>query len=111
MSATLAGLAFDRSGRRLGRNGGEIFDAWGHVTSDANAIQTPPEVFKSLESDGFPIKYVCVPITDGKAPKSSDFDTMAVNIASASKDTTFVFNCQGQDNHWHCYSLSGKTLN
>ncbi|MBA0583216.1 hypothetical protein Gorai_014083, partial [Gossypium raimondii] len=51
-------------------------------------------VFKSLEDDGFPIKYARVPITDGKAPKSSDFDRLAANIASASKDTAFVFNCQ-----------------
>ena len=71
---------------------GEIFDAWEHVTPDA--IQTPLEVFKSLEADGFPIKYARVPITDGKAPKSSDLDTMAANIASAPKDTAFVFNCQ-----------------
>ncbi|XP_054802263.1 uncharacterized protein LOC129306004 isoform X2 [Prosopis cineraria] len=71
---------------------GEIFDAWEHVTPDS--IQTPLEVFKSLEADGFPIKYARVPITDGKAPKSSDFDTIAANIASASKDTVFVFNCQ-----------------
>ncbi|KAG6704370.1 hypothetical protein I3843_07G126100 [Carya illinoinensis] len=73
-------------------NDGQIFDAWEHVNTDA--IQTPLEVFKSLEADGFPIKYARVPITDGKAPKSSDFDTLAVNIASATKDTAFVFNCQ-----------------
>ncbi|CAI8615290.1 unnamed protein product [Vicia faba] len=71
---------------------GHIYDAWEHVTSDV--IQTPLEVFKSLEADGFPIKYARVPITDGKAPKHSDFDTLAINIASAAKDTTFVFNCQ-----------------
>ncbi|KAG4186306.1 hypothetical protein ERO13_A08G035200v2 [Gossypium hirsutum] len=71
---------------------GQIFDAWEHVNSDS--IQTPLEVFKSLEGDGFPIKYARVPITDGKAPKSSDFDRLAANIASASKDTAFVFNCQ-----------------
>ena len=71
---------------------GQIFDAWEHVSSDS--IQTPLEVFKSLEANGFPIKYARVPITDGKAPKSSDFDTLALNIASASKDTAFVFNCQ-----------------
>ncbi|KAK9993506.1 hypothetical protein SO802_023209 [Lithocarpus litseifolius] len=71
---------------------GQIFDAWEHVSSDS--IQTPLEVFKSLEANGFPIKYARVPITDGKAPKSSDFDTLAVNIASASKDAAFVFNCQ-----------------
>ncbi|XP_010523868.1 PREDICTED: paladin-like isoform X2 [Tarenaya hassleriana] len=71
---------------------GQIFDAWEHVNSDS--VQTPLEVYKCLESDGFPIKYARVPITDGKAPKSSDFDTLATNISSALKDTAFVFNCQ-----------------
>ncbi|XP_010544899.1 PREDICTED: paladin-like [Tarenaya hassleriana] len=71
---------------------GQIFDAWEHVNADS--VQTPLEVYKCLEVDGFPIKYARVPITDGKAPKSSDFDTLATNIASASKDTAFVFNCQ-----------------
>ncbi|KAK7392157.1 hypothetical protein VNO78_20587 [Psophocarpus tetragonolobus] len=71
---------------------GHIYDAWEHVTFDM--IKTPLEVFKSLEADGLPIKYARVPITDGKAPKSSDFDTVAFNIASAAKDTAFVFNCQ-----------------
>ncbi|XP_028052477.1 paladin isoform X4 [Camellia sinensis] len=70
----------------------QIFDAWEHVSSDV--IQTPLEVFRCLESKGFPVKYARVPITDGKAPKSSDFDTLAMNIASAPKDTAFVFNCQ-----------------
>nr|KYP71704.1 Paladin [Cajanus cajan] len=69
-----------------------IFDAWENVTADN--VQTPLEVFKSLEAEGFPIKYARVPITDGKAPKSSDFDTLAINISSAAKDTAFVFNCQ-----------------
>ncbi|KAJ8748544.1 hypothetical protein K2173_003445 [Erythroxylum novogranatense] len=73
-------------------NDEQIFDAWEHVKPDS--IKTPLEVFKCLEADGFPIKYARVPITDGKAPKSSDFDTLVMNIASASKDTAFVFNCQ-----------------
>ncbi|XP_042044508.1 paladin-like isoform X2 [Salvia splendens] len=71
---------------------GKISDAWEHV--DTNAVQTPREVFSCFEADGFPIKYARVPITDGKAPKGSDFDTLAMNIVSASKDTAFVFNCQ-----------------
>ncbi|XP_076959622.1 uncharacterized protein LOC143635749 [Bidens hawaiensis] len=71
---------------------GKIYDSWEHVSK--NVVQTPLEVFKSLEADGFPVKYARVPITDGKAPKSSDFDTLALNISSASKDTAFVFNCQ-----------------
>lgn len=70
---------------------GQIFDAWEHI--DAESIQAPLEVFKCLESEG-PIRYARVPITDGKAPKSSDFDKIASNIASAPKDTSFVFNCQ-----------------
>ncbi|KAH6768947.1 metal ion-binding protein [Perilla frutescens var. frutescens] len=71
---------------------GQISDAWEHV--NAHAVQTPREVFRCFEDDGFPIKYARVPITDGKAPKGSDFDTLAMNIVSASKDTAFVFNCQ-----------------
>lgn len=71
---------------------GQISDAWEHV--NAHAVQTPREVFRCFEADGFPIKYARVPITDGKAPKGSDFDTLAMNIVSASKDTAFVFNCQ-----------------
>lgn len=70
----------------------EIVEVWEHV--DSEAVQTPLEVYKHLEAEGFPIKYARVPITDGKAPKSSDFDRMAVNICSASKDAAFVFNCQ-----------------
>ncbi|KAK9086163.1 hypothetical protein Syun_028557 [Stephania yunnanensis] len=71
---------------------GQIFDAWEHVSSEA--IQTPLEVYKCLEDEGLPIRYARVPITDGKAPKSSDFDTLAMNISSSSSDTAFVFNCQ-----------------
>ncbi|KAL0436060.1 UNVERIFIED_CONTAM: Paladin [Sesamum radiatum] len=71
---------------------GQISDAWEHVSLPA--VQTPREVFRCFEEDGFPIKYARVPITDGKAPKGSDFDTLAMNIISASKDTAFVFNCQ-----------------
>ncbi|XP_074303708.1 uncharacterized protein LOC141638201 isoform X2 [Silene latifolia] len=71
---------------------GQIYDAWEHVNSDL--VQTPHEVFSCLEAEGYQVKYARVPITDGKAPKSSDFDTLSKNVASASKDTAFVFNCQ-----------------
>ncbi|WOL11986.1 paladin [Canna indica] len=71
---------------------GQIFDGWEHI--DAESIQTPLEVYRCLESEGLAIKYARVPITDGKAPKSSDFDKIASNIASAPMDTSFVFNCQ-----------------
>jgi hypothetical protein len=47
-----------------------------------------------VDSEGLPIKYARVPITDGKAPKSSDVDTLAMNVAAACKDAALVFNCQ-----------------
>ncbi|KAH7442546.1 hypothetical protein KP509_03G093600 [Ceratopteris richardii] len=71
---------------------GQIFDVWEKVTADS--VQTPFEVFKDLESAGYPVQYARLPITDGKAPRSSDFGTLAAKIASATKDTAFVFNCQ-----------------
>jgi protein-tyrosine phosphatase len=71
---------------------GKIVEAWEQVSPDV--VQTPLDVFRCLEADGFPVKYARVPITDGKAPKSSDFDTISSNITSASADTAFVFNCQ-----------------
>ncbi|ONK62990.1 uncharacterized protein A4U43_C07F10250 [Asparagus officinalis] len=71
---------------------GQIHDAWEHINSEA--VQTPLEVYKCLENEGLPIKYARVPITDGKAPQSSDFDAIALNITSSSKDTLYVFNCQ-----------------
>lgn len=82
---------------------GQIFDSWEHVNSDS--VQTPLEVFQCLEDmyGRFPIKYAQVPITDGKAPKSSDFDTMATNIATALKDTALVFNCQVTNSHLNVF--------
>ncbi|KAF1002509.1 uncharacterized protein LOC141701120 [Apium graveolens] len=71
---------------------GKIFVGWEHVSPEV--VKTPLEVFQGLQADGFPVKYARVPITDGKAPRSSDFDTLAMNIASACKNTAFVFNCQ-----------------
>lgn len=71
---------------------GQIFDAWEPVNPDA--VMTPLEVYKCLEAEGFPVEYARVPITDGKAPKSSDFDTLSERVASAAKNTAFVFNCQ-----------------
>eukprot|EP01018_Ginkgo_biloba_P004365 Gb_39662 [translate_table: standard] len=71
---------------------GRLFDSWESV--NPKVVQTPLEVFKSLEIEGFPIEYVRVPITDGKAPQSSDIDDLAIRIAKASYNTAFVFNCQ-----------------
>ncbi|MCO5569307.1 hypothetical protein L7F22_023019 [Adiantum nelumboides] len=71
---------------------GQIFDVWEKIT--AESVQTPREVFMDLEAKGFSVEYARVPITDGKAPRSSDLGTLAARIALAAKETAFVFNCQ-----------------
>lgn len=71
---------------------GQIFDAWEPV--GPGAVQTPLEVYECLKGEGFRVEYARVPITDGKAPKSSDFGALASRIATAPRDTVFVFNCQ-----------------
>lgn len=81
---------------------GQIFDAWEQV--NGGTVQTPLEVYKSLEAEGHHVEYARVPITDGKAPKSSDFDRIAERIAAAPKNTAFVFNCQVTD----LFSLSRR---
>ncbi|KAJ7557303.1 hypothetical protein O6H91_05G121100 [Diphasiastrum complanatum] len=72
--------------------GGQIFGAWEPISP--KVVKTPLEVFKCLESEGFNVQYRRVPITDGKAPKSSDFGILASNITSAPINTILVFNCQ-----------------
>lgn len=71
---------------------GQIFDAWEQVYP--GAVQTPLEVYECLKAEGYCVDYARVPITDGKAPKSSDFGALASRIANAPQDTAFVFNCQ-----------------
>ncbi|XP_078171825.1 uncharacterized protein LOC144565852 [Carex rostrata] len=58
--------------------GGKICGLWEHITRES--VQTPLEVYRGLESAGLPVKYARVPITDGKAPKSSDFDTIVLML-------------------------------
>eukprot|EP00850_Spirogloea_muscicola_P022112 SM000277S10347 [mRNA] locus=s277:33301:42396:- [translate_table: standard] len=71
---------------------GEIYDMWEPVSADS--VLTPLEVYQRLQAEGYHVEYERVPITDGKAPKSRDFDVLATRIAPAGKDTALVFNCQ-----------------
>ena len=47
-----------------------------------------------LQDEGFDVEYHRLPITDGQAPKSRDFDALAGNISRADPSSAFVFNCQ-----------------
>jgi len=84
---------------------GETFDAWENVNDEA--FLTLLEVYKRLDSEDLPVKYASVPTTDGKAPKSSKFDTVAMNIATACKEASLVFNCQTQLFSASCQRLDG----
>ncbi|KAK6941169.1 hypothetical protein RJ641_030700 [Dillenia turbinata] len=61
-----------------------------------NGILREPDEMKREAALSFFVEYLerYYFLIYGKAPKSSNFDILAMNISSASKDTAFVFNCQ-----------------
>ncbi|GJP69891.1 hypothetical protein CLOP_g893 [Closterium sp. NIES-67] len=75
---------------------GELFHALEPVQGSAQgcSVQTPLEVFRMLQEEGFRVDYHRLPTTDGQPPKSRDFDALATTISSAGPHAAFVFNCQ-----------------
>ncbi|CAI5993545.1 unnamed protein product [Closterium sp. NIES-65] len=78
---------------------GELFHALEPVPAAAHGahgacVQTPLEVFRMLQREGFRVDYHRLPTTDGQPPKSRDFDALATTISSAGPHAAFVFNCQ-----------------
>ncbi|CAI5507986.1 unnamed protein product [Closterium sp. Naga37s-1] len=78
---------------------GELFHALEPVPAAAQGahgacVQTPLEVFRMLQREGFRVDYHRLPTTDGQPPKSRDFDALATTISSAGPHSAFVFNCQ-----------------
>eukprot|EP00271_Cylindrocystis_brebissonii_P022366 TRINITY_DN8584_c2_g1_i1.p1 TRINITY_DN8584_c2_g1~~TRINITY_DN8584_c2_g1_i1.p1 ORF type:complete len:1580 (+),score=309.80 TRINITY_DN8584_c2_g1_i1:485-5224(+) len=73
---------------------GQIYEDWENVLLSPTSVQTPLEVYAGLQAEGYDVEYARVPITDGKAPKSRDFDALAQRIAAAGPGCAFVFNCQ-----------------
>ena len=63
--------------------------------SHATAVKTPADIFESLQSEGYPIEYVRIPVTDGRAPRTSDIDDIVSQAAFTDPGTLLVFNCQG----------------
>ena len=73
-----------------------IDDEWERVDlSCAGNVATPAEVFQSLQTEGFPIDYVRIPVTDGSAPQLIDIDSIVAQAAFADPHTFLIFNCQG----------------
>jgi hypothetical protein len=41
-----------------------------------DAVQTPAEVYAALAAEGLGVRYLRVPVTDGKAPSAGDIDAI-----------------------------------
>jgi hypothetical protein len=41
-----------------------------------DAVQTPAEVYAALAQEGLAVRYLRVPVTDGKAPQPCDIDNI-----------------------------------
>jgi protein-tyrosine phosphatase len=73
-----------------------IDEEWEKIDpSDPNSVLTTADIFASLAREGYPIEYVRIPITDGRAPRLNDIDDIVSQAAFADPRTVFVFNCQG----------------
>eukprot|EP00878_Enallax_costatus_P006221 GHUV01006524.1.p1 GENE.GHUV01006524.1~~GHUV01006524.1.p1 ORF type:complete len:1656 (+),score=579.22 GHUV01006524.1:267-5234(+) len=72
---------------------GELIDMWETVASP-DAVQTPAEVYAKLRAEGLPVRYLRVPVTDGRAPQPGDIDAIIRQAHEAGFDSPMVFNCQ-----------------
>ena len=71
----------------------QVLEHWEPV-SEAD-VQTPLEVYEELASEsGFDVDYLRVPITDEKAPKDDDFETLIKRCWQPPLSAALVFNCQ-----------------
>jgi hypothetical protein len=54
---------------------GELVDMWEPIAGP-DAVQTPAEVYAALAAEGLGVRYLRVPVTDGKAPSAGDIDAI-----------------------------------
>lgn len=72
---------------------GELRDDWEEI-DHPDAVQTTAEVYTSLAKQGFAVKYVRIPVTDGTTPTLNDFDSLMSIVASFGIGNPVIFNCQ-----------------
>jgi hypothetical protein len=72
------------------RDVGEIFIP----VSGPEAVATPRQVYRSLAEEGYRVKLVRVPLTDGTAPKPRDFDAFYSSVAGSGPGDTLIYTCQ-----------------
>jgi protein-tyrosine phosphatase len=57
-------------------------------------VETPRQVFEKLQQEGYLVKLVRVPITDGTCPKAADFDAFYSAAAAAGPRDALIYTCQ-----------------
>jgi hypothetical protein len=68
---------------------GRVIPTWTSVDS----IQTPKEVFATLATKGYAVKYVRIPISPEQAPEDHYLDDYVETIKASSPEDPLVFNC------------------
>lgn len=72
---------------------GELVDSWEQVEGPLD-VQTPADVYRMLQKEGFRVYYVRVPVTDGTAPTAADFDMIKEHVQRLGFTSPIIFNCQ-----------------
>eukprot|EP00803_Ostreobium_quekettii_P003854 evm.model.scf_787.5 EVM.evm.TU.scf_787.5 scf_787:45503-61553(+) len=72
---------------------GCLVDVWERV-GGAEAVQTPAEVYSTLQAEGFLVRYYRVPVTDGTPPRPEDVDALVEHLRDCGPSAPLIFNCQ-----------------
>ncbi|KAI8816483.1 inositol hexakisphosphate-domain-containing protein, partial [Fimicolochytrium jonesii] len=72
--------------------GFSIVPVWETVSEDA--VQTPSEVYKCFQAEGYKVDYLRIPITDEQAPIPEVFDLLVDRLTRLRRFTDIMFNCQ-----------------
>lgn len=70
----------------------QVIEDWEAVTEVD--VQTPAEVYSELIKEGYDVDFLRVPITDEKAPKGDDFESLISRCWSPPEGAALMFNCQ-----------------
>ncbi|KAG1474862.1 hypothetical protein G6F56_000086 [Rhizopus delemar] len=57
-------------------------------------VETPAEVFSSIQAEGYQVNYIRIPITDEQAPIPDVFDQLIHRMHEANQGHDILFNCQ-----------------
>ena len=71
---------------------GQLEELW--VPAAGAAVQTPREVYDCLQAEGYSCRYVRIPVTHTRSPRSSDFDALVASIRSTPPGSKLIFSCQ-----------------